>query len=462
MQKPREHWSSHIGFILAAGGSAIGLGTLWKFPYVTGENGGGLFVLIYTLCTFFIGIPVFIAELILGRKAQRGAVGIFDSLTNHSVFWKGAGWLGVMTSFILLSFYSVLAGWGLSYVFMSLNEFYKGMNPQEISGVFEILSTSGDITLFWHLAFMAITVGVVYQGLRQGVEYWSKFMTISLFVLMIGLCIYSFTLEGFGQAVRFIFYPDFQNFKSSGVLEALGLSFFTLSLGQAIMLTYGSYMHRSEDIPKTSMIIGAMIIMVSILAGLTIFSVIFTFGFEPGSGPGLVFKTLPVLFAKLPGALLISTAFFILFVFTALTSSIAMVEAVAANFIDLYGWSRKKAVFITGISCFIFGIPSALSGTDWLFSGWSQVFGTTFFDTVNDLVSIWLLPIGGLLIAVYTGWFLHPAISKEEFEAGTKYKKFFNPWMFFLRWVAPAAIICIVLQRAGIINVDTLFQNSRR
>ena len=457
MQKVREHWSSHLGFVLAAAGSAIGLGTLWKFPYVTGENGGGLFVLIYIFCTFFIGIPVFIAELILGRKAQRGAVGIFDSLSKHSTPWKAVGWLGVIASFVLMSFYSVLAGWGLSYVFMCLNEFYKGMSPQEISGVFDLLSTSGDITLFWHMAFMAITVGVVYQGVREGVEYWSKFMTLSLLFLMVGLCIYSTTLEGFGQAVTFIFSPNFSNFKSSGVLEALGLSFFTLSLGQAIMLTYGSYMSRAEDIPKTSFIIGGMIVLISILAGLTIFPVIFTFGFEPASGPGLVFKTLPVLFAKLPGALIISTAFFILFVFTALTSSIAMVEAISANLIDLYGWSRKKAVLSTGISCFIFGIPSALSGTDWLFARWPQIFGHTFFDTMNDLVSIWLLPIGGLLISIYTGWFLDPAISKEEFEAGSQYKWLWKPWLFFMRWVAPFAILCILMQQAGIINVDNLF-----
>lgn len=457
MQKPREHWSSHIGFILAAAGSAIGLGTLWKFPYVTGENGGGLFVLIYIICTFFIGIPVFIAELLLGRKAQRGAVGIFESLSNNSTFWKAAGWLGVIASFVLMSFYSVLAGWGLSYVFMSLNEFYKGMSPDQISNVFDILSTSGDITLFWHMAFMAITVGMVYQGVREGVEYWSKFMTVGLLFLMVALCIYSSTLPGFDQAVRFIFYPDFSNFKSSGALEALGLSFFTLSLGQGIMLTYGSYMRRTEDIPKTSFIIGGMIILISLLAGLTIFPVIFTFGFEAGSGPGLVFKTLPVLFAKLPGALIISTAFFVLFVFTALTSAIAMVEAISANFIDLYGWSRKKAVLTTGISCFIFGIPSALSGTNILFGRWPQIFGMSFFDTMNDLVSIWMLPIGGLLISIYTGWFLDKAISKEEFEAGTKFKWLYGPWLFFMRWVAPLAIFCILLQQAGIINVDNLF-----
>lgn len=457
MQKQREHWSSHLGFVLAAAGSAIGLGTLWKFPYVTGENGGGLFILIYVFCTFFIGVPVFAAELILGRKAQRGAVGIFATLSNNAAIWKAAGWLGVISSFILMSFYSVLAGWGLSYVFMSLNEFYKGLSAEQIGNTFDVLATSGDITLFWHMAFMAVTMAVVYQGVRQGVEYWSKFMTLGLLFLMVVLCLYSFTLDGFGQAVRFIFYPDFSNFKSSGALEALGLSFFTLSLGQGIMLTYGSYMRRTEDIPKTSGIIGLMIILVSLLAAMTIFPVIFTFGFEPSGGPGLVFKTLPVLFAKLPGALIISTTFFILFVFTALTSSIAMVEAVSANFIDLYGWSRHRAVLTTGIACFIFGIPSALSGTDILFGHWSQIYGGTFFETMNDLVSIWLLPLGGLMIAIYTGWFLDKEISKEEFSAGSHYKWLWRPWMFAMRWIAPVAILSILLQQAGIINVDHLF-----
>ncbi len=328
MQKQREHWSTHLGFILAAAGSAIGLGTLWKFPYVTGQNGGGVFVLIYILCTFLIGIPVFMAELILGRKAQRGAVGIFDTLAHHSVIWKAAGWLGVISSFLIMSFYSVVAGWGLNYVLMSLNEFYVDRSAQDLETIFASLETAGDISLFWHFAFMALTVALVYPGVRHGIEYWSRFMTTGLLVMLVCLCAYSVTLDGFGQAVRFIFYPDLAKFKPSAALEALGLSFFTLSLGQGIMLTYGSYMRPTEDIPKTGFIIGFMIIIVSLLAGLMIFPIIFTFGFAPEAGPGLVFKTLPLLFSKLPGALIISTTFFTLFVFTALTSSVAMVEVI--------------------------------------------------------------------------------------------------------------------------------------
>ncbi len=460
MQKQREHWSTHLGFILAAAGSAIGLGTLWKFPYVTGQNGGGVFVLIYILCTFLIGIPVFMAELILGRKAQRGAVGIFDTLAHHSVIWKAAGWLGVISSFLIMSFYSVVAGWGLNYVLMSLNEFYVDRSAQDLETIFASLETAGDISLFWHFAFMALTVALVYPGVRHGIEYWSRFMTTGLLVMLVCLCAYSVTLDGFGQAVHFIFYPDLAKFKPSAALEALGLSFFTLSLGQGIMLTYGSYMRPTEDIPKTGFIIGFMIIIVSLLAGLMIFPIIFTFGFAPEAGPGLVFKTLPLLFSKLPGALFKYTTFFTLFVFTALTSSVAMVEVITANFMDLLGWSRHKAVLTAGIGCFIFGIPSALSGSGLLFGNWQKIYGKTFFETIDSLVSIWLLPIGGLMIAVYTGWFLSQEISGEEFRSGTVYKWMWRPWLFFMRWIAPVGIAAIILQKSGIINVDAYFNSN--
>lgn len=457
MQKPREHWGSRLGFILAAAGSAIGLGTLWKFPYVTGENGGGLFVLIYIFCIFFIGVPIFIAELLLGRKAQRAAVGIFATLSNQSPVWKMAGWLGVGSSFLILSFYSVLAGWGLNYVFMSLTQFYVNRTPEQISAAFDTLSSSADITIFWHAIFMILSMAVVYVGIRQGIEYWSKFMTTGLFILLVGLSFYTMTLEGVGEAIHFLFYPDLSKFKPSGVLQALGLSFFTLSLGQGVMLTYGSYMRKTEDIPKTAAIIGTMIIFVALMAGLVIFPIIFTFGFAPEGGPGLVFKTLPVLFAQLPGALIISTLFFVLFVFAALTSAVAMIEVVAANFIDLMGWSRHKAVLVTGISCFLFGIPSALANTHTLFGNWELIYGKNFFNTVDDIVSLWLLPIGGLMIAIFTGWVLDQELSRLEFAHGTTYKWLWRPWLFFVRWVAPLGIILILLQQTHLINIDNFF-----
>lgn len=456
MQKQREHWSSHLGFILAAAGSAVGLGTLWQVPYVTGENGGGVFVLVYFLCTFLIGVPVFIAELILGRRAQRGAVGTFIVLAEDKAIWKAAGWLGVISSFLILSYYTVIAGWGLNYVFMSLNQFYEGKSAEQISKIYDLLVQSGDITLFWHFAFSALTVGVVYLGIRHGIEYWSKFMMSGLFIMLIGLALYSASLPGFDEALKFMFSLDWSRFRPSSALEALGLAFFTLSVGQGIMITYGSYMRRSEDIPKTGGIIGLTIILVAALAGMVIFPIIFSYGFEPSQGPGLVFKTLPLLFGKLPGSLLLSTLFFILFVFAALTSSIALLEVVVANFMDLQGWSRHKAVWVAGIGCFLFGIPSALSGTTWLFSDWAAMYGKTFFDTINSLVSTWLLPIGGLLVALFTGWKLDREISKEEFAAGSAFPYLWGVWFFFTRWIAPVAIMLIILQKTGLIDIDKL------
>jgi len=304
---------------------------------------------------------------------------------------------------------------------------------------------------------MALNSGVVYQGIRHGVEYWSKFMTMSLLAMLVVLLAYSFTLEGWGQAAHFLFFPDYSEFRPSGVIEALGLAFFTLSLGQGIMLTYGSYMRSTEDIPKTAAIIGVMIIAVSLMAGMTIFPIIFSFGFEPASGPGLVFQTLPLLFGQLPGALLVSTLFFTLFSFTALTSSIAMLEVLVANFMDLEGWSRQKSVLVAGIGALIFGIPSALSFSGGIFNNWPAIYGKTFFDTMNDLVSIWMLPIGGLLTALFVGWVLDKEISRDEFIEGSTWGKLWKPWMFFMRWVTPVAIVAIILQQAGFLDIDQLF-----
>ncbi len=457
MQKQREHWSSQIGFILAAAGSAIGLGTLWKFPYVTGQNGGGLFVFVYVFCTFFVAVPLFMAELTLGRRAQRGAVGVFASLSSNSTVWKSAGWIGVASSFLIMTYYSVLAGWGLNYILMSLNQFWIGKSPAEITQTFDILQASGSITLFWQALFVILTVGLVYPGIRHGIEYWSRFMTTGLLIILVGLCLYSLTLDGFSEALDFIFTPSAKKMKPSGFLEALGLSFFTLSLGQGIMLTYGSYLRREDDIPKTGLVVGTMILIVACLASMTIFPVLFTFDQPPEAGPGLVFKALPLLFAKLPGSLLLSTTFFTLFVFTALTSAMPLIEVPAANFMDLFGWSRKKSVLIVGTAVFIAGIPSALSGTNFLFPEWEQIYGKTFFATIDELVSVWLIPIGGFMTVIFTGWFLDLSMLKKEFQEGSKLQWLWLPWVFFIRWVAPIAIAAILLQMAGIVNFDKWF-----
>ncbi len=443
----REHWSSRLGFIFAAIGSAVGLGILWKFPYTVGENGGGLFLLSYFLCIAFVGVPLFVAELVLGRKAQAAAIPAFVR------GWKMAGWLGVSASFLIMSFYSVIAGWGISYVLMSLSGFYQGLSGTEVVAVFKRLAMSGGISVFWHLVFTLITMGVVFAGVRKGIEYWSKFMTRALLILLVLLFVYSaLRLPGFGRAAHFIFVPDLARFSFSSLLEAVGLALFTMSLGQGVMISYGSYMKKGDNIPQLAGIVAGSIFIVAILAALTIFPVVFSFDLPPEAGYGLVFETLPYLFAQLPGALVISTLFFVLFVFTALTSAIPLVEVVATNLMELKGWTRKKAVVITGAGCFLFGIPSAYAASGGVFSNWNKLFQMNFLETINDLVSVWIIPLAGLLTAIYVGWVMKGCY--EEFCCGTKAKWLFAPWMFFMRWVVPALVLIIIAQRSGLVDFD--------
>jgi len=454
----REHWGSRLGFVLSAIGSAVGLGVLWKFPYTVGNNGGGLFLCAYFLCIIIIGIPVLIGELMLGRLSQRAAVGSFATLTRNRPNWKIAGWLGVLSSFLIMSFYSVIAGWGMSYILMSLSGFYQRLSPQDMGHVFDTLYQSGSITLFWHFLFTLITMGIVLSGVRKGIELWSKIMTRALFVMLFAFFLYSMSLDGFGKAAHFIFYPNLQEFKFSSVLEALGLAFFTLSLGQGIMISYGSYMRKQENIPQLASVVGFAVIIVAILAALTIFPVVFTFGFEPQQGTGLIFKTLPYLFVQLPGALVISTIFFTLFVFTALTSSIPFIEVVATNLMELIGWSRKKAALLVAASTFLFGIPSALSGSNTVLKSWKQIYGISFFDTIEKLVSVWIIPIAGLLTALYIGWVLDRKTSSQDFPTGVQWKTFFKLWYFFMKWIIPLTIFLIILQKSGLVNFDLLIK----
>lgn len=460
MTQMREHWSSRVGFILAAIGSAIGLGVLWKFPYVVGQNGGGLFLLSYFICVLVIGIPVLIAELMLGRRSQKAAILSFAELSKGKPGWKCAGWLGVISSFMIMSFYSVIAGYGMSYILMSLNGFYHGLTAEQIAAVYDNLSSSAGISILWHFIFTAITMKIVFSGVRKGIEYWAKHMTRALFIILFILFLYSLRLEGFSKALEFVFYPNVEHFTVSSVLEALGLAFFTLSLGQGIMISYGSYMKKNECIPTMSCIVSFSVIVVAILTALTIFPVVFTFNFQPAEGPGLIFKTLPFLFSQLPGSLILSTVFFILFVFTALTSSIPFVEVVATNLMELLGWKRGKAVAWTASLTFLFGIPSALSHSNTLFKNWKNIYAANFLDTIDLLVSNWIIPVCGFLTAIFVGWVLDKEISKSEFSQSGKLKRLWKVWLFFMRYLIPIFILLIILQEGGIINFDTFFKKN--
>lgn len=458
--RPRESWGSKLGFVMATAGSAIGLGSLWKFPYVTGENGGGYFVLAYLIFTFFIGVPIFVAELLIGRSSSRAPVGAFENLAGLHKTWRLLGWSCSLATLLILSYYSVVAGWALNYALMSLLHFTQGKTPEQISGVFDLLYSAGDINLLWNFLFMGLTTAIVYRGIRQGIEFWSKILTPALLVILVLLFLYATTLKGFPEAFSFVFRPDIAKLKPSSFLQALGLACFTLSVGMGIIITYGSYMRKTDDIPKTSFTIASMTILVSLLAALMIFPIIFTFNFTPQEGPGLLFKTLPVLFSKLPGTLLLSTTFFILVVFAALTSTISVMEVQVATVTEVLGWSRGKGALIVGGVVFILGIPSALSGSGGIFSTWTTMYGKNFFDTVDFFATTWLLPVNATLTAVFAGWVIDRSSCWQGFVEGSSWRFLFTPWLFLVRWVVPVAIILIMLQQGGIINIDKLLGSS--
>ncbi len=449
---PREHWGTRIGFIMAAAGSAIGLGSLWRFPYTVGENGGAAFVLLYALFTFFLGLPVFIAELILGRSSQKSAVLAYQGLSSEGSNWKMLGYLNILSCFIILGFYSVVSGWCLSYTLMSLTQFTKGKSPEEIRSVFGILAGSPGINVFWLFLFLAMNVGVVFSGVRKGIEKRSKIFMPILLIFLLFLFGYSLTFEGFPQAFRFILYPDFSKLTPVAILNALGMAFFTLSVGLGIILTYGSYMGPKEDIPRTSIIVAIMTFIVSIIAALMIFPIVFTFGFPPEGGPGLVFQTLPILFAKLPGEVILSTLFFSLLFFTAITSSISLLEMLVANFMEIFSWPRKKSALITATITFFIGIPCALSSSGALFPAWKSIYGLDFFDTLNYVTSNWMMPIAGLLTTLFVGWKMDRSVFEQELLKGTRWGYFLKPIYFSVKWLAPFFVLLIILEQTGLIK----------
>lgn len=452
MEKTREHWSSQIGFLLAAIGSAVGLGLLWKFPYVIGQNGGGLFFLTYLLCLCFVGVPVFIGEILLGRHAQKGIVKSYETVVHGKSGWRVGGVLGVMASFIIMSFYSIIAGWGMSYILFSVNGFYQNHSIQEIQEVFTYLSQAPGITLLWHFIFTAITMAIVMAGVREGIERWSGLMVRVLCVLLLGFFVYACTLPGFSKALHFVFYPSTDNFTMASVLEALALALLTMSLGQGVMVSYGSYLSPKENLFKMAFVVAGSIIVVAVLAALIIFPVVFTFGISPSSGPSLVFQTLPILFAKLPGSTILSTLFFILFFFTALTSAIPLIEVVTANIMDFWGTSRAKTAFFTAVGTFICGIPSALVGKYAVFPEWQSVFGMSFMDTMNDFASIWLIPFSALITTIFLGWVLDKKEMRREFSKDVSSHWLFLIWYFFIRYFVPVVIIFILIQKGRIFS----------
>lgn len=437
MEKEQQ-WASRLGFILASAGAAIGLGAIWKFPYVTGQSGGGAFLLLFIFFTLLIGLPMLISEFIIGRGSGREAVRAYKKLAPGSI-WTLTGKIGVIGCFLLLSFYSVVGGWVFIYTIRAL--FGQVIDGGDPGALFGAITSSPGITIGGHAIFMLLTIIVIAAGVQNGIERASKYMMPLLFVFFIILVVRSLTLDGAMAGVEFFLKPDFSAITGEAVLYALGHSFFSLAVGFSCMVTYSSYLDRTVSIPASAASVSVMNIFVSILAGLAIFPAVFALGLEPAEGPGLLFIVLPAVFAQIPFGELFLFLFLLLFLFATLTSAFSLLEIITAAFLKDKNASRKKIAFLSGLVVFIAGIPAALS-----FSVLSDVsyFGRTVFDLTDYLVSNILLPLGNLLIALFIAWRMDRALVKEQFElsassSGTAY----GIWLPLMRWIVPITIIVV-------------------
>ena len=446
----RGHWGSRIGFVLAAAGSAVGLGNIWKFPYITGVNGGGAFVLVYLACIVLVGLPVMIAEILMGRATQKSPVGAFKELGGGR--WVAFGWLGVAAAFVILFLLQHCRWLGASlHLPITDGTDWRTRSGSSRPGIRRSVHVERTEP-FWHVVFMAITVGVVWGGVRKGIERWARILMPTLFALMVILLVNSFTMEGFSEAADFVFGFHTESLTAAGVLEALGHAFFTLSIGMGAMLTYGSYLKSDDDIVSAAITVSVLDAVIALLACMVLFPIIFSFGLEPGQGPGLVFVSMPIALSQMGAGTFFSLVFFALLFFAALTSAISLLEVAVSYLIDEKGWLRRRAVLLCGGIIAGLGIPSALSGGTALFGeSFAGVFGRNWFDTFDYLATNWILPLGGLGMAVFTAWRLDDAIRRREFLAGSKLAFFYKTWLLLLKFVVPVGIVLVFLHAIGVI-----------
>lgn len=443
MEKKQRGSFSNIGFILAAAGSAIGLGNLWKFPFLTGKNGGGAFVLVYLILIVLIGFTVMLGEMTIGRKTKLNPIGAYAKLNKN---WKFVGAIGVIVAFTIVSYYSVIGGWILKYLFTYITGQGTNIaaNSEQYFGTF---ISSPVQPLLWHGIFMLINIIIVAKGVEGGLEKASKMMMPSLFVILLILVIRSVTLPGASAGLSFYLKPDFSLITVDVLVAALGQVFFSLSLGMAIIVTYGSYLGDDANLEKSALIIPALDTLAALLAGFAILPAVFAFGFEPTAGPGLIFITLPAVFNSMPLGSVFAALFFLLVLFAAISSSISLLECPAAYLIDNHGWDRKKAVITLGILAFVLGIPSSLSLGVFTVS----FFGMNFFDLASYVAENLLMPLAGFFMCVFVGYIWKPEKAIEEISNYGKLPfKFKGYWVFMIRFFAPVAIFVIWLNSSGI------------
>ena len=445
----RDSFSSKFGVIAAAAGSAVGLGNIWKFPYITGVYGGAAFLFVYLAFILAIGMPVMLSELIIGRKSRRNAFGAFKVLA-PGTYWQNIGILGVTAAFLILSFYGVVAGWSLEYILISVENGFSNKSPEEILELYNSFISSPVRPVIFQLIFMLATGAIVIVGIKKGIEKYTKLLMPLLVVILIILCIKSLSLEGAKEGLKFLFKPDFSKLTGDGILSALGHAFFTLSLGMGTLITYGSYINSDNNLLNTVINVTVADTVIAIMAGIAIFPAVFAFGIEPSQGPGLIFVTLPNVFHQMRGGAVFSTLFFILLAVAALTSAISILEVVVAYFIEEFNLGRKASTVLATVLISILGVICSLSmGVLKPFT----IFGLNFFDLVDWISANLLLPIGGLFIALFIGWVFKRKRVEEEVSHGGKLSgAMLSIFMFLVKFIAPIAIAIVILNKTGLLN----------
>jgi len=448
---PRDSFGSKFGVIAATAGSAIGLGNIWRFPYVAGENGGAAFIIIYLGFIVVIGIPVMLSEFTIGRSAQKNVFGSFRKLAPNRP-WYFIGLMGVAAAFMILSFYTAVAGWTLEYIYQSVINGFAGKSPAELDNMYGSFIQGTWRPLMWFFIFMALTASIIMSGVQKGIERYTKILMPLLLVLLFVLVIRSVTLPGAGRGISFLFEPDFSKITASTILEALGQAFFSLSIGMGTLITYGSYIQKNDNLGSTAFSVALADTFIAILAGLAIFPAVFAFNIAPESGEGLVYITLPNIFQQMPGGYIFSLMFFILLGIAALTSTISVLEVIVAFFVEELNLKRKAATWLATSSVSILGIMCVLST-----SAMAQVkiFGFTVFELLNFTSANILLPLGGFFIVMFVAWFFGRDKVRMELSNKGDLKAGYLPlYMFIIRFLAPLAIAFVFLQGVGLISFN--------
>jgi NSS family neurotransmitter:Na+ symporter len=452
-KKPRANFGSKLGVILASAGSAVGLGNVWRFPYETGNNGGAAFILIYLGCVLMLGIPIMVAEFSIGRRARANAAGAYQKLAPGTL-WKWVGRMGVLTGFLILSYYGVVAGWTLEYIAEAATNNFAGKSAAEFTASFAAFTSNSWRPAIWAVVFLLMTHLIIVKGVERGIERSSKIMMPALFLLLIMLAVCSMMLPNASEGIKFLLQPDFSKVTGGVFLSAMGQAFFSLSLGMGTLCTYASYFRKETNLTKTAFSVGMIDTMVAILAGFIIFPAAFSVGISPDAGSGLVFITLPNVFQQAFGdmpvlAYLLSVMFYILLAIAALTSTISLHEVCTAYLHEEFHLTRGKAASIVTGGCIVLGILCSLSlgvGKE------LTLFGLTLFDLFDYVTAKIMLPLGGFLISIFVGWYLNKRVVRAEItNDGTLRVPVFRVLVFILKYIAPIAIALIFINELGVL-----------